>query len=147
MQLLAFRFGPDSRFEGQLVGALERLESGGTLRVRDVLHVRRDAETGELEAVAVRGDRAGGLVAQLVGFRLDATERRRATRKALGGAAGHTVEELGAALAPGEAMALVLVEHVWARVLEDAVGRVGGTQVLSEFVDATALTELTLREL
>jgi hypothetical protein len=28
-QLLVCAFGPEARFEGQLVGALERLESGG----------------------------------------------------------------------------------------------------------------------
>ena len=38
-------------------------------------------------------------------------------------------------------MAAVLVEHVWATALEDAVARTGGTPVASEFVDATALTE------
>jgi hypothetical protein len=54
-QLLAYRFGPDAHFEGQLVGALERLESGGALQVRDVLFVQRDAETGELGAVNMRG--------------------------------------------------------------------------------------------
>jgi hypothetical protein len=146
-QLLAYRFGPDAQYEGQLVGALERLESGGALRVRDLLFVQRDAETGELAAVAMPGDGAGGIVAPLIGFRLDASERRRATGKALGGAAGDAVQDLGAALAPGEAMALVLVEHLWARVLEDAVARLGGTPVASEFVDATALAELAIRDL
>jgi hypothetical protein len=146
-QLLAYRFGPDARFEGQLVGALQRLESGGALKIRDVLFVQRDAETGELGAIAGKGDGAGGIVAPLLGFRLDATERRRATRKALGGAAGDAVQDLGDALAPGEAIAFVLVEHVWARALEDAVARVGGTQVASEFVDATALAELAIGKL
>jgi hypothetical protein len=146
-QLLAYRFGPDARFEGQLVGALQRLESGGALKIRDVLFVQRDAETGELGAIAGKGDGAGGIVAPLLGFRLDAGERRRATRKALGGGAGSAVEDLGATLAPGEAIAFVLVEHVWARALEDAVARVGGTQVASEFVDATALAELAIGDL
>jgi hypothetical protein len=30
-QLLLYRFGPDAEFEGRLVGALERIESGGAL--------------------------------------------------------------------------------------------------------------------
>jgi hypothetical protein len=29
-------FEPGARFEGRLVGAIERIESGGTLRVLDV---------------------------------------------------------------------------------------------------------------
>jgi hypothetical protein len=32
-------------------------------------------------------------------------------------------------------------------VLEDAVARVGGTPVISEFVDATVLAEITVSEL
>jgi hypothetical protein len=49
---------------------------------------------------------------------------------------------LETALEPGAAMAAVLVEHVWARAVEDAVSRTGGTPLASEFVDATALGEL-----
>jgi hypothetical protein len=100
----------------------------------------------DLEAVAVRGDGAGSLVASLIGLRLDPGERRRATRRALSGAAGRTVHDLGAALQHGEAMAVVLVEHVWARALEDAVVRTGGTPGVSDVVDATALAELSVGE-
>jgi hypothetical protein len=36
----------------------------------------------------------------------------------------------------------VLVEHVWARALEDAVSRIGGTPLAGDFVEASALPEL-----
>jgi hypothetical protein len=143
-QLLLYRFGPDAEFEGQLVGALERIESGGALRVRDALFVRRDAETGELSAVAVRGGGAGGLVAPLVEFRLDANQRRRATERALSGDAGTALRDLGSHLATGEAMAVVLVEHLWSRALEDAMARTGGRRTASKFVAATRLSELSV---
>jgi len=83
VQLLVYAFAPDADFEGQFVGALERIESGGTLRVLDVLLVAREADTGELVAIGMGGTGAGGMVAPLVGFRLDVAERRRATRRAL----------------------------------------------------------------
>jgi len=51
-----------------------------------------------------------------------------------------TVRELGAALAPGCAIAAVLVEHVWAGVLEEAVSRTGGKAL--SFVAVTQLGEL-----
>jgi hypothetical protein len=51
------------------------------------------------------------------------------------------VHKLAAELGQGEATARVLVEHVWAIALEDAVARTGGTLVTSEFVGATALSE------
>jgi hypothetical protein len=140
-QLLLYRFGPEAEFEGRLVGALERMESGGALRVLDAIFVRSDADTGELDAVAVHGDGAGRIVAPLLDFRLDPRRRRRATERALAGDRGAVVRNLGAELQNGESMAVVLVEHVWARALEDAVARTGGTPVASEFVDVTALAE------
>src|SRR3954462_8717296 len=77
VQLLVYRFGEDAGFEGHLVGALERIEAGGALKVLDVLF---DAG-GELSAVELRGSGAGGMVAPLLAFRLDVAERRRLTRR------------------------------------------------------------------
>jgi hypothetical protein len=143
-QLLRYRFGPDAEFEGQLVGALQRIESGGALRILEALFVRSDAETGELDAVAVRGDGTGRIVAPLLDFRLDPAKRRRTSERALGGDRGATLRTLGAELKKGEAMAVLLVDHAWARALEDAVARTGGTPVTSEFVDVTGLAELSV---
>jgi hypothetical protein len=76
-QLLVYRFGPDAAFEGRLVGALERLESGGTLRILDALFVTTDAKTGDLSAIDLQGG-TGGLIAKLLDFRLDPAAQRRA---------------------------------------------------------------------
>ena len=116
-QLLLYRFDKGAQFEGQLLGALERLEAGRSLRVVDTLFVGRDAATGELAAVELRRAGAGGIVAPLVSFRLDAAERRRATERALAGEASDLVRALGDALEPGEGVAAVLVAHVWAATL------------------------------
>jgi hypothetical protein len=45
-------------------------------------------------------------------------------------------------LEPGAAPAAVLVEHVWAGVLEDAVARTGGTAPASTFVESTTVADL-----
>ena len=140
-QLLVYGFEPGAAFEGRLVGAIERLESGGTLRVLDVLFVLRDPDTGELVAIEQRGRGQGSLVAPLLGFRLDPGERRRVSEKALG--ASGALRRLGEALEPGAAVAAVLVEHVWIQALEDAVTRTGGKPLASELVDAAGLDELT----
>jgi hypothetical protein len=145
-QLLLYRFGPDASFEGQLVGALERIESGGALRILDVLFVGADAETGELVAIDLGGHRAGGAVASFLMFRLDPAERRRATESMLareGGVPADAVRELGQGLEPGAALVAVLVEHVWARALADAVSRIGGTPLANRFADATELADLS----
>lgn len=138
-QLIVYAFGPDARFEGHLVGALERLESGGALRIVDVLLLRRDPDSGELTAFEHRGDGAGGVTGPLLNFRLDAGERARATRRALDGLAGATLRRLGSELEPGGALAAVLVSHVWADTLADAALRTGGTLVSDRFVDGESL--------
>jgi hypothetical protein len=144
-QLLVFRFGPGADFEGRLVGALERIESGGSLRVLDALFVASDAETGEVTAVDLKGD-AGGLVGPLLEFRLDPAARRRATERALDSRASGDDTQVAAQLAkglePGAAIAALLVEHRWARALDDAVSRTGGSPLASDFVEATALADL-----
>ena len=140
-QLLVYGFGPGADFEGRLLGALERIESGGTVRILDALFVANDPETGELVAVDLRGAGAGGIVAPLLLFRLDPAERRRATKRTLsahrGGVPADTLRELGTRLDPGAALVALLLEHEWAGVLEDAAARSGGTPLTNEFVDST----------
>jgi hypothetical protein len=150
-QLLVYAFGPDADFEGRLVGALERLESGGAIRIVDVLFLHSDPQTGELSVFGLRGDGAARIVAPVLDFRLDAGRRRRATGRALrdgtAGLSGESVEALGSALEPGSAVAAVLLRHVWADALHDAVARTGGTSLADEFVDTPTLTAELLEPL
>jgi hypothetical protein len=146
VQLLVYAFGPGSDFEGQVVGALERLESGGALKILDALFVHTDSDTGALEAVSLKGDGVGGIAAPLIEFRLDAGARERATAKALKGRPGgippDVLRGLGESLEPGAAIAAVLVDHSWLRTLSDAVDRSGGHSRVLEFVEVSRLSEL-----
>ncbi len=135
VQLLAYEFGPDASFQGQLVGALERLESGGALRILDLVFVHRDPDSGELEALELGSNVGGDITRPLLEFRLELRSRADETERALAGARGPELLALGERLAPGGAIAAIFVEHRWAETLEDAVRRVGGTQVLNEIVD------------
>lgn len=145
-QLLVYRFPPGADFEGRLVGAMERTESGGALKILEALFVASDPETREPVVIELKGEGAAGIVAPLVSFRFDAAERGRATKRAMdpnrGGLAPDTLRELASALEPGAAIVAVLVEHAWARALEDAVSRTGGTALAREFVDPERLAEL-----
>jgi hypothetical protein len=141
-QLLAFSFPPGSSFEGQLVGALERIESGGAMRILDALFVGRDAGTGELVAVSLSTDGSAGMIGRLLSFRMEESARRRSTERVLESRAGPMVSSLAAPLAPGAAVAAVLVEHTWSFALGESIGRIGGEQTLSEFVDADEIAEV-----
>ena len=116
------------------------------MRVLEAVFVQRDAESGELVMIDVRGDGAGSLIAPVLDFRLDAGARRRATERALAagtpGLSAETLRALGAGLAPGAAIAALLILHVWAQALAEAVARSSGTLLVSDFVHATELAEL-----
>jgi hypothetical protein len=137
-ELLVLRFeAPGGHFEGRILGALERAESGDAIRVREAIYVGRDGTSGELQALRVVGGGAGGLVTALADFRLDAERRRRLTAEALGGEDAATLRELGADLQPGAAVVGILVEHAWHATLLDAVAQSGG-RVISDEVLAPA---------
>jgi hypothetical protein len=142
IEVILYAFGTDARFEGQLVGALERLESGGALRIVEAVLVQRDAGTGELAAIDLASNGAGGIARPLIDFRLDPSSRRRATDRALG-EHGAALRALGETLEPGAALAAVLVDHLWRRTLEDAVSRIGGAPLAgSRFVETADAVDL-----
>src|SRR4029450_10956305 len=145
-QLLVYRFAPDAGFEGQLVGALERIEAGGAGKIVDALFVARDPETGEVVGVGLHGHGAGGIVAPLLQFRLEPRERRRATERALTphdtGVPAETLHRLKDTLEPGAAMGALLLGHEWAQAPGDARPRTAGTPLANEFVDSRTLADL-----
>ena len=134
-QLLVFSFPAESATEGRLVGAVERIESGGAMRILAAMFVSRQPN-GELVAANLSTTSSAGLISKLVAFRLEDQARAKATAQALESDAGDAVRSLGDSLQPGQAVAAVLVEHTWAATLADAIDRMGGSQVKSEFVAA-----------
>jgi len=144
-QLLGYSFPPGFSFEGQLLAALQRIESGGALRILEALFVGRDAESGELIAVSLSGRSAGGMIGKLIGFRLEESARKSQTEETLAGPAGGVVRELASSLEPGAAVAGVLVEHAWAGVLAEAVARLGGSQLTNELLEASDREEPWVR--
>jgi hypothetical protein len=145
-RLLAYRFPPEAEFDGRLLGMLERMSGGGPLRVIDLLVVARDAGTGELTALAGRGRGEGSLIARLVGFRLDAAERARATaraRRAYRSEDGSDlVTRLAGALPSGGAIVVLLVPPEGADAVAGAAESCGGSALLDEAVPDTRLDGL-----
>jgi hypothetical protein len=106
VSFMAVGFGPEATYEGRIVAELQRIEDSGMLRVLDLLFVRRVPESGELETRPGIPGRPT-LVSQA------------------------DVDEVAAALEPGHAAGLLLLEHVWQGELVDAIAATGG-QVLQE---------------
>jgi hypothetical protein len=143
--LRVYRFGSSAVFEGGLIGAIERLQLGKEGALLDALFVRRDAESGALEAVDLGIAGADATFASLLDFRLDSGRRRAITERTLAehrdGVPGPLIEAIAAALEAGAAIFAVLQTGPTAAVLEDAVARCGGRRVADEPVEARALAQ------
>jgi hypothetical protein len=118
VSFMAVGFGPEATFEGAIVAELRRIEDSGMLRVLDLLFVRRD-ESGELETRPGIPGRPT-LVSQT------------------------DVDEVAAALEPGHAAGVVLLEHVWQTELEQAIAATGG-EILQQGLLTTEQTQALAR--
>jgi hypothetical protein len=143
-QLLVYRFPPGSSFQGQLVGALERIESGGSMRILDAMFVGREDPSGDVFAVTMSSDSSAGMISKLLSFRLDSKARVDATTRAIDGPTGPLVQSLASSLEPGAAVTAVLVEHAWEQFLGDAIERLGGAEVDNRRVDDDRIGEAHL---
>ena len=142
--LLIYEFGPGARFEGQLVGALERIQALGRSRLLDGLFATHDPDTGELAAIDLRSARGDEAIARFLTFRLDPDARRQATETTMsesGSVPAAVAEDIAGAVKPGGAMLVLLMRRPDWQVLGDAVARTGGSLLRAEPVSSSTLAD------
>ena len=129
LQVIAVSFGPGADFEGRVLAEVDRLQGRGVLRLLDVLFVAK-SEDGVVEQLVVGDDEDfGALLASVVpldGVGLVGD-----------GSSGFDPADawaLAGSLAPGTALAFLLVEHGWAQPLFDAIAESGGVLVGEGFL-------------
>jgi uncharacterized membrane protein len=146
IQMLCVAFD-GSHFKGEILPELDRLKAAGTVRVIDLLVVRKDAEGRVMVMTATDLDfedatAFGAYVGTLVGFGAAGAEG--ADRGAIAGAAeladGHFFDEddvfrVTQTLPNGMSVALLLLEHLWVGPLLEAVERAGGIELENEWFD------------
>jgi hypothetical protein len=136
VQLLAIGFGPEANFEGRIMAELSRLEGVGTIRILDLLFVRKD-ESGDLLALDYQGEDLGAIVGALLGFEFESDDTPEHKGADAGNAFGLTrgqIEGIAASLPVGHAAGMLLVEHVWARDFKAAVRDAGGVPLGEGFL-------------
>ena len=141
--LRAYCFPAGTALSGELVGALERMDDASA--VRDAVVVRRDPQTGDVEALDLGTGRADGTVSALLDFRLDPDRRRELSTRTLdtpGGIDRAVADAIAATLEPGAAFVAFLVDAEAADDVDRAATGAGGRAVADEPVDATTLAEL-----
>ena len=147
IQLLCVAFD-GNRFKGYIFPALAPLTRSqyiGTLAVR-VARTPAEGRVTVMTASDLDWEEAtsfGSYVGALAGFRAAGPEGLE--RGAIAGAAeladGHVFDEedtfrVTRALPNNMSAALVLIEHVWAKPLLDAVARVGGMELSNDWISA-----------
>jgi uncharacterized membrane protein len=146
IQMLTLAF-PGNRFKGEILPELDRLKSEGTVRVIDLLMVRKDPQGNVMVTTASDLDFAeatalGSYFGALAGFAAAGPEGFE--KGALAGAAeladGHIFDEddvfrVTQALPPNMTAALVLLEHLWSKPLYEAIFRADGLTISNEWLD------------
>ena len=145
LQLLVIAF-LGNHFRGEILPELDRLKRRKIVRILDMLIVRKDALGNVLTATAsdLDWEEAGSLGSYLGALAgVAAIGPEGLERGAIAGAAeladGHLFDEedvfrVTEALPTEATAALLLVEHLWARPLLDAVERAGGFELANEWL-------------
>ena len=129
LQVIAVSFGPGADFEGRVLAEVDRLQGRGVLRLLDVLFVAK-SEDGVVERLVVGDDDDfGALLASIVPF-----DGAGLVGDGSSGFDPADAWALAGSLAPGTALAFLLVEHGWAQPLFDAIAESGGALVGEGFL-------------
>jgi len=143
-------------FRGEIVEELTRLREHDVIRLIDALAVQKDAD-GSLVALRwsdLSIEEAEGLGATIgallgLGFAGEEGMQAGAIAGAEAGSDGHLIDDnelwdVADSIQPGNAAALVLIEHVWAIPLRDAIARAGGIPVDDSWIHPLDLIEAGL---
>src|SRR5215469_12127915 len=137
LQLIALTFRVDADAESRLLAEVDRIEGRGVLRVLDMVFVAK-GQDGTVEGLEV-GDNEdfGSLLASIVPFGAGNGSRPVAGNGTASEPAGPSVAAVQAvadSLEPDSAVAFLLVEHLWAGPLVDAVSAAGGALISDNFL-------------
>ncbi len=117
----------EANFQGEVAAELKALIESGTIRVLDLLLMRKD-EDGSVEGIELE-DVEEGIVGEL-------RELERETAMLL---AAEDVESIGAALEPGSVAGVLVWENTWAGPFGAAVRRAGGQLVANGRIPTQAI--------
>jgi uncharacterized membrane protein len=145
VQILTVAFD-GNHFKGEILPELERLKTLGLIRVIDLLLIRKDSTgaAATLTATDLDWEEAadfGAMVGGLIGWGLGGADGAEIgwMAGAADGVDGHTLDEndrfnLIQTVPNGSSVAIVLIEHVWAKPLRAAVTRADGVVIADSWL-------------
>lgn len=152
VQMLVVGFGPDAEYRGAILDELEDLTTRGLIRVIDMQFVMKTPE-GDVLAMEDSGltdEEAiefGAIIGSLIGYGRGGEEGAEVGAVAGAIAAAENaygltvadIAEIADGLEPGEAVGMLLFEHVWAAKLKHALRSTGGVPIAQGFLTPEAL--------
>ena len=152
VQLLVVGFG-QGEFHGKIRAELERLRDSETVRVIDLLAIRRDAD-GNIERLQLSDlseDEAmelGAIAGALIGLGAGGEEGAEigAERAQDGDFLPHDIWYIDDLLPNDSAAAVALIEHRWAIGLRDAIREEGGFHLADAWIHPLDLVAIGLIE-
>jgi DNA-binding CsgD family transcriptional regulator len=134
LQLIALTFRLEADAESRLLAEIDQIRGRGVLRVLDVVMVAKGRD-GTVEALAVGdGEDFGSLLAGIEPFGAENGDRQMAGDGAAVERAGSGVDALVNSVEPGNGVAFLLVEHLWASPLVDVVAAADGALISDDFL-------------
>jgi len=119
----------DKQFKGEILAALVELVQAGTIRVVDAVAVKKDA-AGTLTATEIN---------QLSEKDLRVFDPLQA--KVTGLLSHDDIQDIGALLENQSAAGILILEHIWATKLAQAIQNSGGTVVLNRLLMPEVVAE------
>jgi uncharacterized membrane protein len=151
VQMMVIGFA-EPNFTGEIAAELDRLRKHEFVRIIDALVVRKDDDGNvtALQASDLSQDEAmemGAIVGALVGFGYGDDEEAVEAGAVVGAAAGedgHLIPDeevwyVADTIPDGSVAAIVLLEHLWAIPLRDAIVGAGGIALADEWIHASDL--------
>jgi hypothetical protein len=145
MQLIAVSFPAAEPVAQRVLALLRALDDVTTIRVLDVLFVRKDRATGDLIALETQGGELGAIVGALLGFEFDGVRRMRRAAADDGetfGLSREDVEGLGATLHRGVSAGFVLVEHRGVTHLDRELRAIGAAPFADGLLTQEAIADV-----
>jgi len=134
LQLIGLTFSLDRDADSRLLAEIGRIEGRGALRVLDVIFVAK-GQDGTVEGLEVGDDEDfGSLLAGVSPFGPGNGSRPAAGDGESADDGVAAMRDVAESLEPGSGVAFLLVEHLWAGPLVDAVSAAGGALVSDDFL-------------
>lgn len=139
VQLILLGFETTDQFRGEIARELLDLRGRGIIRLLDarLFHRTEDEELTEIDLGALISERPGNPVARLMALNGGGGNGGRPVPEALAGTVGFALGDLRRLIdeiGPGDHVLGILVEHLWAAQLREAVRSAGGRLVGQGFL-------------